>query len=118
MSVAAQAISIPVVAVFMAADEASTAPLATGEPRIPLYAYPESAARALGAAVRVHRAGGISQRASIPSSTTSIGRLRSRSSVAPWFASVDDGGWLEPEEIDEILSAYGIRSARMARGSN
>ncbi len=104
---------IPVVAVFMAAEEASTAPLATDDLRIPLYTYPESAARALGAAVeytqwRERPPGEYPKFDDIdrPAAEQIIRRAVVRLG--------DEGGWLEPEEIGDVLSAYGIKSARMA----
>jgi acyl-CoA synthetase (NDP forming) len=108
--------SIPVVSVFMASDEAATAPLATDDLKIPLYAYPESAARALGAAVEY-----TSWREQPPGEYPKfddVDRPTAEQIIGRAVARLDpDGGWLEPEEIGDILSAYGIRSARMAVAS-
>ena len=105
--------SIPVVAVFMAADPSSTDPLATEDLKIPLYAYPESAARALGAAYQYTRwrdqpPGEYPKFDDVDRPTAEQIIRRAVARMGP------DGGWLEPEEIGNVLSAYGIRSARMA----
>ena len=104
---------IPVVAVFMAAEEASTAPLATDDLRIPLYTYPESAARALGAAVEYTQ-----WRERPPGEYPKVDDIDRPAAEQIIRRAVvrlgDEGGWLEPEEIGDVLSAYGIKSARMA----
>jgi acetyl coenzyme A synthetase (ADP forming)-like protein len=111
--VAGQEEPVPVVAVFMAAEAASTAPLSTGEPRIPLYTYPESAARALGAAVE-YTAWRDRPEGEFPQ-FDDIDRPTAEQIVRRAVVRLgDEGGWLEPEEITEILDAYGIRSARIA----
>jgi acyl-CoA synthetase (NDP forming)/RimJ/RimL family protein N-acetyltransferase len=73
---------------------------------IPVYLYPESAARALGYAARYgawrSRAPGL-----IPE-LTGIRTQDARTIVARFLSSQRPGGWLPPAETAELLSCYGI----------
>jgi acyl-CoA synthetase (NDP forming)/GNAT superfamily N-acetyltransferase len=73
---------------------------------VPCYAYPESAARAFGYAVRYQgwRAG---QRGSVPR----LDRIRAddaRALVGRFLATTRHGGWLSASDTVELLGCYGI----------
>ena len=73
---------------------------------VPAYAYPESAARALGHAAR-YRAWRTTHRGQIPE----LGGLReadARSLVGRFLARHRRGGWLSVGDTIELLSCYGI----------
>ncbi|MFQ5948013.1 MAG: GNAT family N-acetyltransferase [Acidimicrobiia bacterium] len=82
--------------------------LSVGEVRIPSYRFPEAAARALARAVeyaewRRRPEGRVVEFADVDSESaarvirTALDRLG------------DEGGWLEPGEVEALLGAYGIR---------
>ena len=78
-------------------------------PAVPAYAYPESAARALGHAARF----GI-RRAAPPGSTPGLDGLRrdqARDLVTRFLARSPRGGWLSDEQVTELLGCYGVRLA-------
>ena len=75
-------------------------------PAVPAYAYPESAARALGHAVRYG-----AWRARSPGSTPVLEGLRqekARELVASFLAGAPEGGWLAPGQTAELLGCYGM----------
>jgi acyl-CoA synthetase (NDP forming)/GNAT superfamily N-acetyltransferase len=82
---------------------ASAAPPAPG---IPAYAYPESAARALGHAVRYH-AWRERQQARVPE-LPGVRRADARALVAKFLAASPDGGWLPQAEVTDLLACYEI----------
>jgi len=73
---------------------------------IPAYAFPESAARALGHAAAYHAWRG-QQRGQVPE----LGGLRTagaRACVTAFLHANRDGGWLSPEAVGELLGCYQI----------
>jgi acetyl coenzyme A synthetase (ADP forming)-like protein len=95
--------SMPVLAVFMSHRGVPQA-LRDGEIRIPSYAFPEDAARALARAARYARW------RRTPASTTRIFEDVRRTDAASVIATVlaAGRGWLEPEEVAALLDCYGI----------
>jgi acyl-CoA synthetase (NDP forming)/GNAT superfamily N-acetyltransferase len=82
-------------------DEAATA--------VPAYAYPESAARALGHAARYGR-----WRKRAPGAVPDIEGLRqdrAKEVVASYLAGTTQGGWLPREQLTELLGCYGVPRA-------
>jgi acyl-CoA synthetase (NDP forming)/RimJ/RimL family protein N-acetyltransferase len=73
---------------------------------IPAYAYPESAARALGHAARYG-----TWRARVPGQIPELGDLRpadARALISGFLERSPDGGWLSPAQTAELLACYGI----------
>jgi acyl-CoA synthetase (NDP forming)/GNAT superfamily N-acetyltransferase len=75
-------------------------------PGIPAYAYPESAARALGHAVRYH-AWRERQQARVPE-LPGVRQADARALVAKFLAVAPDGGWLPPADVTDLLACYEI----------
>jgi acyl-CoA synthetase (NDP forming)/GNAT superfamily N-acetyltransferase len=73
---------------------------------IPSYLYPESAARALGHAVR-YSAWRSSAEGQVPE-LTGIRQDDARQIVARFLAGQHLGGWLPPEQVASLLACYGI----------
>jgi acyl-CoA synthetase (NDP forming)/RimJ/RimL family protein N-acetyltransferase len=74
--------------------------------KIPAYAYPESAARALSQAV-----GYGAWRSQPPGSTPDFPDLRradARAVVGRFLGRMPGGGWLPPLEVSELLACYGL----------
>jgi acetyl coenzyme A synthetase (ADP forming)-like protein len=93
----------PLLAVFMAAADAERAQLA-GLGDVPVFGTPEEAARALGRAVRY---GAWRRRG--PDEPPSLDAIDADAVHAVLARSLArGGGWLEPEEVDAVLGAYGI----------
>jgi acyl-CoA synthetase (NDP forming) len=69
------------------------------------YAYPESAARALGLAAR--RAAWLRRPEGVVPTLEGIDRAAARSLVTAALATEDDR-WLEPGQVRELLNAYGL----------
>jgi acetyl coenzyme A synthetase (ADP forming)-like protein len=91
----------PLLAVFMAMPDAERAQLAGG---IPVYGTPEEAARALGHAVRYG-----AWRRREPDEMPALEATDADAVKAVLAAALARGdGWLEPDEVDAVLSAYGI----------
>jgi len=79
---------------------------------VPAYAYPESAARALGHAARY----GI-WRARAPGHVPDLEGLRrerARELIAGFLAAAPEGGWLPPDSAAELLGCYGVPLAEGA----
>jgi len=77
-----------------------------GFPAVPAYAYPESAARALGHAARYGM-----WRATPPGSIPDLQGLyqdRARELVVTFLAGTPEGGWLPREQTAELLGCYGL----------
>jgi acetyl coenzyme A synthetase (ADP forming)-like protein len=96
-----------ILAVFMEAEVRALAPRRPGERRIPTYGFPEPAARALGHSVRY------AEWLARPEGTIvefeDADHDRAQEVVWQALARLGaDGGWLEPQEADAILDAYGI----------
>ena len=78
-------------------------------PAVPAYAYPESAARALGHAARYG-----ASRATAPMSVPVLERLdqdRARELVTSFLAQTSWGGWLPHGQTVELLGCYGVTVA-------
>ena len=81
-------------------------PGAGDSPAVPAYAYPESAARALGHAARYG-----AWRATQPGSVPVLEGLRqdqAKELVAGFLAGTPGGGWLPLEQTVELLGCYGM----------
>ena len=105
-ALAATAGPIPVLAVFMGADQ--PAPLAPDGPAVPRFAAPEDAVRALARAV------GHSRRLARPPDPVPAlpGIEADRAAALIATALADGGGWLAPAQVEELLRCYGLRPAR------
>jgi hypothetical protein len=79
-------------------------------PRIPAYAYPESAARALGHAARYH-AWRIRQQGRVPE-LAGVRADDARAQVSAFLVAVPAGGWLSPAEAGDLLACYQIAPPR------
>jgi len=91
-----------VLAVYLGADR--PVPLPAGEPGAPVFATPEEAARALGHAVRHAR-----RRASPPDRPPELDGLDlDRAAAIVSSALGAGGGWLEPADVEGLLSAFGL----------
>ena len=89
--------------------------LEQGSAAVPAYAYPESAARALGHAARY----GV-WRATPPGNVPELkglNRDRARELAETFLAEHAGGGWLPREQAAELLSCYGIRLADAMTGA-
>jgi acyl-CoA synthetase (NDP forming)/GNAT superfamily N-acetyltransferase len=75
----------------------------------PAYAYPESAARALGHAVR-YRAWLDRQHGTVPE-LPGLRAADARALLAEFLAREPAGGWLPQDQVAELLSCYGIPHA-------
>jgi acyl-CoA synthetase (NDP forming)/GNAT superfamily N-acetyltransferase len=112
--VAAARLPVPVAAAVM--DQTEAVRLLPGpdedSPAIPGYAYPESAARALGRAVRY----GI-WRATAPGHVPDFAGLRperAKELVTAFLADVPEGGWLPRNAAAELFGCYGVPLAEGA----
>ena len=106
--VRAARLPVPIVAAVMDQVEGVRLLPGSGEdsPAVPAYAYPESAARALGHAARY---GG--WRATPPGSAPVLEGLRqnkARELVASFLAGTPGGGWLSRGQTVELFGCYGV----------
>jgi acyl-CoA synthetase (NDP forming) len=109
-TVAAGANGKTVLAVFMDAGD-DAAPLNQGETRIPTYAFPEPAARALAQAARY--AEWRSRPEGVVAEFEDADPDAARDVVWGALGRLGmEGGWLLPHEADAVLGAYGIRHPR------
>jgi acetyl coenzyme A synthetase (ADP forming)-like protein len=100
---------LTVLTVF-ASDEPARDALVHDALRLPAYAYPEEAARALGKAA----AHGV-WRASPPGGVPAFDGLRGDEAAALIASALErEPGWLEPDEVQRLLSCYGIATPRSA----
>jgi len=106
--VAAARLEVPVAAAVM--DQLEAVRLLPGPdaeaPAVPAYAYPESAARALGHAARY----GL-WRAAAPGTVPDLDGLyqdRARELVAGFLAATPQGGWLPRTQTTQLLGCYGV----------
>lgn len=103
---------VTLLSVFMQADGA-TGMLNTGEPRrtIPSFLFPEAAAVALGRAVRYGQ-----WRQRDPGTIRQFDDIDAVMGRRVVDAALEDlgeeGGWLEPEDVDAILDCFGISLPR------
>jgi acetyl coenzyme A synthetase (ADP forming)-like protein len=99
--------SLPLVSVFASHDPA---PIRLAEARVPSYAYPEDAARALARASGYGRWLGRD-----PGAIRSFAGLRRGEAAAVIAAALRRGeGWLGPDEVATLLSCYGIATPESA----
>jgi acetyl coenzyme A synthetase (ADP forming)-like protein len=115
VSAAAEKAVKPVVANFLGMTEAP-APLARATGRVPSYSFPEPAVRALAHACEY------GEWLSRPSGTTPVFTdlqvPAARAIVQAALNRDDDGGWLDPASVVDLLSAYGVRVAESRHASN
>ncbi|HTX85856.1 MAG TPA: GNAT family N-acetyltransferase [Streptosporangiaceae bacterium] len=90
------------------ADRAVAAgqPIAELEPRLPIYSYPESAARALGHAAS-YREWRDSQQGRVPE-FADVDAVGAHALVAAFLADRPDGGWLAAADAIALLASYRI----------
>jgi acetyl coenzyme A synthetase (ADP forming)-like protein len=98
-----------ILAVFMEADVEAAAAVARYTD-VPTYAFPEPAARALAHAVRYAEwrakpEGNIVEFEDVDVEGAQDAVWEALARIGP------DGGWLEPQEVEKVLSAFGIRTA-------
>ena len=94
----------PVLAALLSAEGTPTALQRTPAPAA-LFTYPESAARALGLAVR--RAEWLRREAGTVPTVERVDAARARRVVATALGEADDA-WLTPQATRELLDSYGI----------
>jgi acetyl coenzyme A synthetase (ADP forming)-like protein len=98
-----------VLGVYMEAYSEPAPPVAAGEARLPVYPFPEPAARALA------RAANYAEWRLRPEGEhvvfDGIDAVGARAVVESALGRMGDGGWLEPAEADAVLRAYGIPTA-------
>jgi acyl-CoA synthetase (NDP forming)/GNAT superfamily N-acetyltransferase len=106
--VAAARLPVPIAAAVM--DQLEAVRLLpgpdSGSSAVPAYAYPESAARALGHAARYG-----TWRARPPGAIPDLEGLRqdrAREIVVSFLAATPQGGWLPREQTAELLGCYGL----------
>ena len=108
--VAAAGLAVPIVAAVMDQVEAVRMLTGPGEgPPVPAYAYPESAARALGYAAR-HG----TWRAAPTGTSPELNDLRQDQVgqlLARLLAETPRGGWLPRPQAEELLGCYGVTLA-------
>jgi acetyl coenzyme A synthetase (ADP forming)-like protein len=99
--------SLPLVSVFASHDPA---PTRLAKARVPSYAYPEDAARALGQAAEYGR-----WLARDPGAIRKFDALRRDEAAAAIAASLARGsGWLRPNDVTALLSCYGLATPESA----
>jgi acetyl coenzyme A synthetase (ADP forming)-like protein len=99
--VATRAAGKPLLAVWMAQDDAALATLADG---VPAYGTPEEAVRALAHAVRyAHWRRAASEPGEVPAGIDADAAAATISEVL-----AEGGGWLVPDRVAELLTAYGV----------
>lgn len=104
---------IPILSTFMA-SHGSPEILSDGENRIPSYPFPEAAARALARAVQYGE-----WLAAPEGNTPDFPDVRREAAAAiVAHALRDSGGWLTPEEVENLLDCYGISLVRTLRATN
>jgi acyl-CoA synthetase (NDP forming) len=103
---------VPVLSVFMSSSGVPDE-LRGGARRVPTYAFPEEAARALAHAVRHGE-----WRSSPEGSTPEFDDVRDHDASAVIAGALAGGPrWLEPGEVSEVLSAWGIPQAEFRRAA-
>jgi acyl-CoA synthetase (NDP forming) len=116
--IAAVILGQPEAVLLLPGEQGGPVPGEQGGPgAVPAYAYPESAARALGLAARYG-----AWLATPPGTVPLLGRIRAgeaRALIAAFLARLPGGGWLPPAEAGELLRCYGIPlvETRMAADS-
>ena len=102
-----------ILAVFMEADTDTDPHLGPDAVRVPTYAFPEPAARALARSVRYAEWRGTPEGEIVEFDDTDADAARQVIDAATDRLG-PDGGWLEPAEAEAVLDAYGLRRARSA----
>jgi acyl-CoA synthetase (NDP forming) len=87
-------------------DQAETVILLPGRPAVPVYAYPEAAARALGHAARYH-AWRVRQGGRVPE-LPGVRTGDARALTAAFLTASPDGGWLPADTVAGLLACYQI----------
>ena len=109
--VQAARVPVPIAAAVM--DQVEVVRLLPGlgedSPDVPAYAYPESAARALGHAAR-YGAWLATPQGQIPD-LEGLRQDRAKELVVGFLADAPKGGWLSQEQTAELLGCYGVRLA-------
>ncbi len=103
------------IAVYMSADGA-TGPLADDASGIPVYAFPEQAARALARAVEYSgvRSRDLGNRVRFDD----VDHAAAAATIAAALRRFgDEGGWLEPAEVADVLTAYGLQLPKSGRAT-
>jgi acetate---CoA ligase (ADP-forming) len=103
-SAATRAAGKPLLAVWMAQDDAALATLAGGVGGVPAYGTPEEAVRALAHAMgygRWQRTAG-----EAPEMPADVDADAAAATIAEVLA--EGGGWLVPDRVAELLAAYGV----------
>jgi acyl-CoA synthetase (NDP forming)/GNAT superfamily N-acetyltransferase len=99
---------VPIAAVVM--DQVEGVRLLPGpdedSPAVPAYAYPESAIRALGHAVR-YGAWRATPHRRVPD-LDGLRKEQARELIAGFLAGTPDGGWLTLDSTAELLGCYGV----------
>jgi len=109
---AASGIDKPVVTCFMGTHGIPDALRSLREGRFPSYAFPEAAALALSRAVRYGR--WLDQEPGRVAELEDVSSEQARAAFEGAGTAGKDGRWLDPEEVREVLAAYGIRTPRAA----
>ena len=98
----------PLLAVWMAQDDAEMATLAAGSEGVPAYGTPEEAVRALA-----HAAGYADWRRAREQTWEAPEGIDADAAAAVIAQALTDGGeWLVPDRVAELLAAYGIPQVR------
>ena len=107
-AVTTRAAGKPLLAVWMAQDDADLAALAGGSEGIPAYGTPEEAVRALA-----HACGYARWRRTATDAPEIPSRVDTDAAAAVIAQGLaDGGGWLAPDRVVALLAAYGIPQVR------
>jgi acetate---CoA ligase (ADP-forming) len=109
---AAELAGKPLLAVFM--NPGPRPEVLRREPRIPTFAAPEAAARALGRAAAY--AGWRAAAPAVPAPPDGIDQDAAAAVLARALAR--GGGWMPPEEVEALLAAYGIPLVEQRRAGS
>ncbi|HEU5416345.1 MAG TPA: bifunctional GNAT family N-acetyltransferase/acetate--CoA ligase family protein [Streptosporangiaceae bacterium] len=113
-AISAAATGKPVLAVLLDQSEsARLLPRATSDDRLPAYAYPEAAARALGHAAR-YRAWRDRPGSRVPA-LSGVRTPDARQLTAAFLSASPAGGWLPASQVAELLACYEIPLAATVR---
>jgi len=104
-SAATRAAGKPLLAVWMAQDDAALATLAAGVQGVPAYGTPEEAVRALAHAARYARWQRTAE--DVPETPDGVDADAAAATIAEVLA--EGGGWLVPDRVAELLAAYGVQ---------
>jgi acyl-CoA synthetase (NDP forming)/GNAT superfamily N-acetyltransferase len=99
-------VTVPITAVILGQPEAVRLLRGGGNTTVPAYAYPESAARALGRAAQ-YGAWLTTPAGTVPE-LDGIRAADGRSLIAAFLSGTPGGGWLPEAQTSELLRCYGI----------